>query len=240
MDAFVPHEVEWTSEKVGRFWDYLAKNTSKEDAYFSHVLGRLVVRYAEKIIRLSEPILDFGCGPGFLMAILLERGYSVRGMDFSVESVQKANERCASHQQYGGSVLAQEYPSPITSDSIGTVFLVEALEHLLPENIPRVLGEIHRMLQQGGSLVITTPNQEDLRAGQIMCPDCGCVFHSIQHVVSWSKQGLTDLLTSHGFATVGCAETVFRKGDGSNVLYKLYYAFTGRRKPNLIYVGRKL
>jgi SAM-dependent methyltransferase len=240
MDPFAPHDVVWTREKIGRYWDYLAKDASKENAYFSRRFGSLIIRFAETIAPLAEPVLDFGCGPGFLMALLLERGYSVRGLDFSAASVQKADERCAGYRKYAGSVVAQAYPAPVESGSIGTVILVEAVEHLLPESLAGVLGETHRMLRPGGILVATTPNQEDLRASEVMCPDCGCVFHTVQHVLSWSRQSLTALMTSHGFATVACAETVFRRGDASNLLFKLYYALSRRRKPNLVYVGRKV
>ncbi len=239
MDVFVPHEVEWTREKVGRFWDYLARSTAKEDEYFSHVLGGLVIRHAERVAALPGPVLDYGCGPGFLMARLLDRGYSVGGVEFSPESVEKANQRCAGHPKFGGCLLAQGQPSAVPAESAGTVFLVEALEHLLPDAMPGILADIHRILRPGGLLIVTTPNQEDLQAGHVMCPDCGCVFHTIQHVRSWSADSVTELLASHRFTALDCTEAVFRRGDASNLLYRLFYAFSGKRKPNLVYVGRK-
>jgi hypothetical protein len=73
-----------------------------------------------------------------------------------------------------------------------------------------MLGEIRRILKPGtGYLFVTTPNNENLEASTVFCPECGAVFHRYQHLRSFTIESLEELMRSHGFATTLCNITLF-------------------------------
>jgi SAM-dependent methyltransferase len=53
-------------------------------------------------------------------------------------------------------VVNAEAPLPFRSDSLRRVFCYDLLEHL--NDLVSVMGEIHRVLQPGGTVLITTPH----------------------------------------------------------------------------------
>jgi len=67
------------------------------------------------------------------------------------------------------------------------VFMIEVLEHLLPEDIDKGLSEVWRVLKPKGYLVITVPYKEDLLKNMIICPECGAVFHRSQHLQTFDE-----------------------------------------------------
>ena len=56
--------LEWTSEQVSKFWDYESKFPEN---YFSKQVGSNLAAYIKNSFPDKKTILDFGCGPGFLM-----------------------------------------------------------------------------------------------------------------------------------------------------------------------------
>ena len=236
---FRRHEIEWTDEKVARHWDYASSNPEYEDSYFSKVVGDLVLDEVRRIVPLEGRILDFGCGPGHLMEKLIARGVAVRGVDFSEDSIASVNARLSGNPLFRGAVHITGLPVKELDGSYDIVFLLETIEHILPEIMNATLSELNRLLRIGGKIVITTPNRENLEANKVMCPECGCTFHRIQHVHSWSAESLSATMARFGFQRVRTVETTFRRGDVLNNLYRLYFRLSGRTRPNLIYVGEK-
>ena len=237
---FHRHEIEWTDEKVARFWDYSSSNPEYENSYFSKVVGDLVLDEVRRIIPLNGRILDFGCGPGYLMEKLIARGIPVEGVDFSEDSIAATNKRLSGTPLFRGAHHSPRLPIDQRDDSYDALFLVETIEHILTPLLEPTLVELNRLLKVGGKIVITTPNRENLDANKVMCPDCGCEFHRIQHVHTWSAVALSALMKQFGFRTVRTVETTFRRGDMLNNVYKLYYWISRRTRPNLIYVGEKV
>ena len=68
---FSPHKIEWTPEKIERFWDACASGA--DERYFSSKYGDSLIRTAKHYVKLDGRILDFGCGPGFLLEKLIGR-----------------------------------------------------------------------------------------------------------------------------------------------------------------------
>ena len=82
------HDVEWTPEQVRRFWDYHSGNPALTTQYFAASVGRSLLRYAEKHIRIGTTV-DVGCGGGQFMKLLMQRGQDVYGADQSPVTVQR-------------------------------------------------------------------------------------------------------------------------------------------------------
>lgn len=237
---FRRHEIEWTDEKVARYWDYSSANPEYEDSYFSKAVGDLVLDEVQRIVPLKGRILDFGCGPGYLMEKLIARGIPVEGVDFSEDSIAAVNKRLSGSALFQGARHSPRLPVEQPDHSYDILFLVETIEHILTPLLEPTLVELNRLLKVGGKIVITTPNRENLDALKVMCPECGCTFHRIQHVHTWSAESLTNLMNQFGFQTVRTVETTFRRGDILNNVYKFYFWASRRIRPNLIYVGEKI
>jgi 2-polyprenyl-3-methyl-5-hydroxy-6-metoxy-1,4-benzoquinol methylase len=236
---FKPHQIEWTREISKRFWDYYGTKQTLEETYFSYQVGEDVLDYTQKRIRLAGKVLDFGCGPGFFMEALVKRNISTWGIDFSEQSIDAAKERLKGYLHFEGIILANSLPTEIESESFDVVFLIETIEHLLFDDLTGTLNEIYRILKPGGFVVITTPNEEDLLKNTTLCPECGCIFHQMQHVSSWSVSSLVNLMADFGFLKVACKATKFRSKSMFTPLIKIFARVYKSSKPHLIYIGQK-
>jgi len=242
---FTPHEVAWTPEQVRRFWAYLSSSPQAGRAYFSSHSGDAIIAFAERYVPLAgRRVVDYGCGPGFLLERLLERGIRAEGLEFSPESVDQVRKRCGDHPLFGGITLAERLPSPIENQGVDVAFLVEVIEHLPSEELGKTLNDIRRILSVGGFLIATTPHNEDLEIVKTICPDCGCTFHPWQHVNSFTTAYMMNLLRDHGMQAVVCTATTFGGKGPSRFLRLLRQSFSKDRllasEPHLIYIGRKI
>jgi SAM-dependent methyltransferase len=237
--AFLPHAVEWTPEKSSRWWDVTA--TRHQDRYFSLRYGSTLVRLAQVSgVRLGRGrTLDFGCGSGHLLDALLAQEVRCAGADFSEDSVALVRQRLGGNPLFEGVHLVQEVPTPIADESFDAVFLVETVEHLLDDDLESTLKEIHRIVRPHGNLIVTTPNDERLVEAESICPDCGCIFHPVQHVRSWDRESLPRAMGELGFATVTCRPFYFQRSWTRTLALSALMKALRRPLPNLFYVGRK-
>lgn len=225
--SFEQHEIDWTRERIERFWDYYSGNRALEDTYFARISGRQLIDYVRKRIRIGLAV-DIGCGRGDLIGFLLDRGFRAYGMDQSTESVELVRRRFSSKALFLG---AGNEPPPAD-----TAFMLEVVEHMDDAALSGALADVRRILKPGGHLVITTPSEENLDKEKIMCPECGSTFHRMQHVRSWSADTLASHLAQHGFATVVCEP--HRLGWRLGLMGRLDRIRFRHQKPNLIFVGR--
>ena len=235
--SFNPHEVVWDDEKISRYWDLLSKVPTALDNCWSKQVGKALLRYVTRKRPLQGRILDYGCGPGFLVADLLEiTGTAVvYGVEHSPESVRLVNSRFQGHQRFGGVLPAATIPTGYATGYFDIVFFVETIEHILPTQRDGALRELRRLLRPGGIVVVTTPNEEDIEASKAVCPDCGGIFHVVQHVSTWSAATLQDLMEAVGFQTLSSEPTHLRVRRP--LLGGLADRILGRHPPHLVYLG---
>jgi SAM-dependent methyltransferase len=234
------HHVSWTSEQVARYWSYKAGDGYAPDLYFSQEVGDLLLAYARRNgVPLHGKVLDYGCGPGFLLKRLLEKGSHAQGLEFSRQSAQRAEELCREYATFGGVILGESLPSPLPSACFDSVFCIEAVEHMPDEVLAATLSEIHRVIRPGGTVMVTTPHDEDLRRYMVMCPDCGGVFHALQHVRTWQRSTLVHAMEDAGFATRRCQPVVFTRPAWVAWGYSLVAKLAGIKLPHLVYIGTR-
>jgi SAM-dependent methyltransferase len=214
----------------------------RNDTYFSWNVGAGLVRFVSTRMPLRGLAVDVGCGPGFLLERLMAYGLACKGVDLSPESVAALTRRIGQNALFHGASVGGATDTGLADGEADVLFLVEVLEHLLPEDIPAAMTELCRVLAPGGRLVITVPNDEDLAKSALACPDCGCAFHKWQHVGSFSAQSLADLLASHGLTPETIAEVDFGHWQ-FGILRRLRAQFisrkSGAKPPHLVAIVRK-
>lgn len=250
---FRRHELEWTPEKIARFWDFESQNAAKKGEYFTLQIGNALVRLARMNHVLTEPVLDYGAGMGYLTESLVAQGVRCAACDFSPASVESMNCRLAERPFFLKCKLLETLPSSMPADTYGTVFLVETLEHLLPEWKKNTLQEVWRVLKSGGHVIVTVPYAEPLDAAKVMCADCGAVFHRVQHVATFDERSLSSVMAEHGFSTIACRPMELRMLTDKRIGHSKTVRAQMRRilerlrllnprvasTPHLVYIGQK-
>ncbi len=147
---------------------------------------------AELLIFLSKPyigarVLDAGAGDGSLVRALLAHA-NVTGVDMAPKGV--------------GVDQGDLTKLPYSDGAFDTVFCVEVIEHLSPQDTSKVLGELRRVLAPSGVLIVTTPYAEDLEENLVTFPRCDISFHRWGHQQNFREADFRKLAGVHGLEPV--------------------------------------
>jgi 2-polyprenyl-3-methyl-5-hydroxy-6-metoxy-1,4-benzoquinol methylase len=194
----------WDERLLRRFWSFYA---NQPETYFSFAKGADVVRRARRYLRQGDLILDYGCGPGFLLHELLEAGFSAGGADISVDVIGRNGPALGSQNLLGLFAIDELLQGARTFDAI---FLVEVVEHLYDEALAATLRNCRTLLRPSGRLFITTPNDERLEDSIVYCPVSDVTFHRWQHVRRWNSTTLPAALRKHGLRVDRVITCTFR------------------------------
>lgn len=236
------HEVSWTPDQIKRFWNFHARNVTGHESFFSYVHAGAILKLARRYLRRDRMILDLGCGPGYLTGALLSEGFQCTAVDSSPESVRFVSERYDGDPRFEGASVGGVSQVPFDDGTVGTVFLIEVLEHLTDEEVAASLEECRRILTRGGHVVITVPHAEDLALNLIACPECAGVFHRVQHLQSYSIPRMRQLLEAHGLAPRFVKAVHFGVlGSWSPLLLarRIYRYFSRVPDPHLIAIAKR-
>ncbi len=200
-------QLTWDDEKVTRFWRWRAQRPHE---YFTNLFGDRIAAALAPVLRGGDgTVLDYGCGLGFLPRHLAAQGCRVWATDFSPESVEITNQRNQGVPGFQGATVVTEIGR--RGQRFSRIVSVEVIEHLDERQIGPFFNAIRDLLAPGGMLVITTPNEENLRAAEIYCPCCDHVFHQYQHVRAFSADLLTATVSANGFVPVRTYATDFSR-----------------------------
>jgi len=143
--------------------------------------------------------LDVGCGSGRHVRMLDEMGFTVWGIDGSPEAVELAKPSMASPDVVA--VTESEFPPILFGDGeFDLVLCANVLEHNMAPTREGIVGEIHRVLKPGGTLV----SRESRYNGN---PPDGA--GEIVEDFTWERKGDTIL---HLFQQAELAELMTRGG----------------------------
>ncbi|MEO7330075.1 MAG: class I SAM-dependent methyltransferase [Minicystis sp.] len=195
-------EADWTPERIGQFWSYYASRKDLRGTYFSLQMGAGMTRFLGHAGLLQGDVLDYGCGLGFLCAELVKRNVDVWGCDGSQGAVDAAKQLLQGNPRWHGASLSTDVEASFRNREFDLVTCIETVEHLSSEGRATVLGDIRARLRPGGSLFVTTPNDEHLEQAMHYCPFCDAEFHAMQHLTSFDKASLTRVLEEAGFEVV--------------------------------------
>ena len=243
---YKPHLLNWTDEKVSRFWDFYNNYPHYEHTWFTEAVGDALLTFVKKYLPVHGKILDYGTGKGFLLQYILKKYSSVElySCDFTGSIATQTGEKFNSQKQFRGCLHITGLPSVYENNFFDLVFLVETIEHLTDEYLHSTLKEIHRILKPGGIIVITTPNNESIQNNYVHCADCGATFHPMQHIRSWNEVSLRTGVETFGFGTEFCMATNLQWYKQKDLVHytidKLKKLFGKKYTPNLIYLGKKI
>jgi 2-polyprenyl-6-hydroxyphenyl methylase / 3-demethylubiquinone-9 3-methyltransferase len=223
-------------DQVKAYYDRLAPRLVAVEGRNWHLQSRMAL-VLETIDRFAQPagrVLDVGCGTGFLLERLAERGFSGVGIDLSPESVDHARRRLAEigaadrlRAEVGSAYEPPEGPFDL-------IALTDVLEHL--EDPRACLRALRERLAPGGLLVVSTPNRLSLPGARRWAAERGFpgIRLNLAPVDNW--QTWTDLeghAAAAGMVPVSRRGIFFRPGGRLGSQIGRLYRFAGPRRAEL-------
>lgn len=187
-------EIEWTEEKISKFWGFISRQTNIE--YSGDVISQRLVKMIRRRLPGSGNVLDIGFGTGKLLMILYNMGYSCYGIELSKDTSSGVNFPDDVKVKYG-SITNIPF-----DEGFDVIFATDVLEHLPSGDLNEGLVQIRNNLSDDGIFIATTPANERREDQFIMCPECGAVFHRYQHIHSFDEEKLKDVYNKAGLKIV--------------------------------------
>jgi 2-polyprenyl-3-methyl-5-hydroxy-6-metoxy-1,4-benzoquinol methylase len=141
----------------------------------------------------GSTVLDIGCGAGFFLKAAESLGWEVSGTEIS-EAAAGYGRSVTKVRVYLGNLEAQSLPS----ESTAAVTMLDILEHL--SDPLRTLREAHRILKEGGMLIISTPDFDSL--SRLFLGPGWAVLSPAEHLSYFTESTLFRALGETGFRVV--------------------------------------
>ncbi len=142
--------------KTEAFWNsaWSSEKLTKETEMIDRFIPRVSVEFSYKLLGdiSGKKLLEIGCGSGYETVEFCEKGAKVTAIDFSIESVNCAKERCNKNQikdieiKYMNAETLQ-----FKNNTFDRVYINKVLLHTDKD---KVLQECIRVLKKDGILVI--------------------------------------------------------------------------------------
>lgn len=179
--------------------------------YADHVAGALddqpldramLTAFAELAGSAGSPVLDVGCGPGYMTAFVSSLGIDIVGVDLSPTMVALARER---HPHLVFEVGSMADLGRADASAAGLIAWYSFI-HIPPDQLAAVMAEIRRVLAPGGYLLLACHGTET-------SDKATSVFdHAVLPAYRWSPDHLSDLLRGNDMQEL--ARVSRRPSDG--------------------------
>lgn len=134
---------------------------------------------------LSGHLIDAGCGPGRWTGFLRDQGCDIEGVDLVPRFVEIARSRFPGIPFQLGELDDLDVPDR----SLAGILSWYSIIHTDPGNVPRILGEFARCLDDGGSLLL----------GMFEGPRVEPFPHAVTTAYFWSIEEMSRHLVDSGF-----------------------------------------
>lgn len=169
---------------------YLQVNPPREENYRRKARG-YHRRFAALLGRLEpRSVLDLGCGTGMLCKYLVDSGVSqVVGVDLNPALAERAREMVPQAE-----ILCREAGeyARTCERRFDLIFLLDVIEHVPRERVVGLLASIRGLLNDGGALLVRTPNLNSLHAA-------GGFFVDFTHVTPFTERSLEHVSRMAGY-----------------------------------------
>jgi SAM-dependent methyltransferase len=115
----------------------------------------------ERATRPGLRLLDAGCGTGGFLRWMLDRGSfeAAAGVDLAASALTLAHERVPEADLRAAPLSAL----PFDDGGFDLVVSNDVLQHVHEDEVVRSVGELHRVLEPGGTLLLRTNGARELR-----------------------------------------------------------------------------
>ena len=120
-------------------------------------------------------VLELGCGNGKTLSAMLQRGWEVTAIDFSVCAVLMSRKDTGMPGN-GDGCVADARTLPFASDRFDAVVAVHLLSHLTHQDRARAAAEAVRVIKPDGILYFSGFSTEDFRSGKGSAVEEGTVM----------------------------------------------------------------
>ncbi|SDE32199.1 class I SAM-dependent DNA methyltransferase [Glycomyces harbinensis] len=148
----------------------------------------MIGAFADLVRGGSRPVLDVGCGPGYVTDRLRALGVRARGLDLSSEMVALARETFPDIEFEQGRMAEVALPD----GSLDGLLSRSSIIHTPPGDLPAVFAEFHRLLAPGGHLLLTF--QAHVDDAELAWP----FDHKVAPAYRWSVGRVAALLREAG------------------------------------------
>lgn len=176
-----------------KYYSAFKKGEPRERFGFLH----LRLWYNEKYLPLlrkyerNAPLLDLGCGQGFMLRYLKSAGFTnLTGIDISEEQVEKARSNGFNAIRADAFAFLKE-----NENQFEIIVAIDLIEHFTKEELFELLNLIHRALKPGGLFLLQTPNGEGLMPGYV-------IYGDLTHYTILSPLSLKHILIVTGFENI--------------------------------------
>jgi ubiquinone/menaquinone biosynthesis C-methylase UbiE len=117
----------------------------------------LLDRFAAKVVGRGE-VCDMGCGPGHVARYLCDAGATVFGLDLSPRMLEQARQFNPDISFREGNMLALDLPD----GTLAGIAAFYAIVNIPQDSLPSVFGEMRRVLQPGGMLLLAFHSGDEI------------------------------------------------------------------------------
>jgi SAM-dependent methyltransferase len=152
----------WLAERrAALVADYAAEAATYGDEEYPWDMQR---EWVARVLRLIPPgaiVLDAPCGTGKYFPMLAAAGHRVAGADQSAGMLAQARARGIAFSLERTSLQELSH-----TGQFDAVLIIDAMQHIPPEDWPGVLANLHRAARPGGLLYLTVKELERHHLGQ--------------------------------------------------------------------------
>lgn len=174
-----------------KIWSHFQNADLESFAAARPRLEYLVSVIARRVKTSPTRVLNIGVGSGHFEQTARARGWEVHSLDPDLVAIERLSaEGIIGHVGY----IEQ---MQLADRHFDAVVASEVLEHLSDTQRSAGLQEIARVLKPSGWFLGTVPYEENLKAGDVVCPCCGALFHRWGHQQSFTRESLQSELQPH-------------------------------------------